>query len=199
MRYFLVICLFSMHHYVSFAVSVDTLKYEKRYTKADLKNVKNELSEITKLSKTWKKAAKSKNVDFQNNILIQLKSSLTDQINSFSGNIAKRDRNTNNFNTSFETVDSLTYVEMPVGYNVELNNRPKEISKQDYQSRMQESGILTKYSAIVNAQKQILSKLNGLGNIKSASTDQLGQVTSLLQDFVLSKKNQIALMKTETE
>ena len=88
---------------------------------------------------------------------------------------------------------------MPVGYNVELNNRPKEISKQDYQSRMQESGILTKYSAIVNAQKQILSKLNGLGNIKSASTDQLGQVTSLLQDFVLSKKNQIALMKTETE
>jgi hypothetical protein len=64
---------------------------------------------------------------------------------------------------------------------------------------MQESGILTKYSAIVNAQKQILSKLNGLGNIKSASTDQLGQVTSLLQDFVLSKKNQIALMKTETE
>ena len=88
---------------------------------------------------------------------------------------------------------------MPVGYNVELNNRPKEISKQDYQSRMQESGILTKYSAIVNAQKQILSKLNGLGNIKSASKDQLGQVTSLLQDFVLSKKNQIALMKTETE
>ena len=199
MRYFLVICLFSMHQYVSFAVSVDTLKYEKRYTKADLKNVKNELSEITKLSKTWKKAAKSKNVDFQNNILIQLKSSLTDQINSFSGNIAKRDRNTSNFNTSFETVDSLTYVEMPVGYNVEQNNRPKEISKQDYQSRMQESGILTKYSAIVNAQKQILSKLNGLGNIKSASTAQLGQVTSLLQDFVLSKKNQIALMKTETE
>ena len=64
MRYFLVICLFSMHQYVSFAVSVDTLKYEKRYTKADLKNVKNELSEITKLSKTWKKAAKSKNVDY---------------------------------------------------------------------------------------------------------------------------------------
>jgi urocanate hydratase len=188
MRYFLVICLFSMHQYVSFAVSVDTLKYEKRYTKADLKAVKNELSEITQLSKTWKKAAKSKNVDFQNNILIQLKSSLTDQINSFSGNIAKRDRNTSNFNTSFETVDSLTYVEMPVGYNVELNNRPKEISKQDYQSRMQESGILTKYSAIVNAQKQILSKLNGLGSMKVSLNRSIGSSDKFASRFCFEQK-----------
>ena len=157
---------------------------EARFTKLDLKEEKLEMKHFESLLKNWKKATKSKNIDFQS---LEL-----------SNKIALRNKQVSNLNISHEEVDSLTFIEMPRG--AMFSKIENQITKSEVENRKTESALLSKYTAIISNQQQLLMKLSKIGIITQENNlSKIAEINPITQDFYSTLKQEIDLMATETK
>jgi hypothetical protein len=171
---------------------------EARFTKLDLKEEKLEMKHFESLLKNWKKATKSKNIDFQNNALDNLKQSMSDESLELSNKIALRNKKVSNLNISHEEVDSLTFIEMPRG--AMFSKIENQITKSEVENRKTESALLSKYTAIISNQQQLLMKLSKIGIITQENNlSKIAEINPITQEFYSTLKQEIDLMATETK
>ena len=152
---------------------------EARFTKLDLKEEKLEMKHFESLLKNWKKATSDESLELSNKI-------------------ALRNKKVSNLNISHEEVDSLTFIEMPRG--AMFSKIENQITKSEVENRKTESALLSKYTAIISNQQQLLMKLSKIGIITQENNlSKIAEINPITQDFYSTLKQEIDLMATETK